>query len=179
VTTQYWDFFAVPAGQKEFLFEVHSPAQSVQYFTVVLKDNNLAVINSTPTTESACLQFDKSFSGSIGADSLVSLQLKRQNQVLSGTEQYAKVGKTLWLNGTVDSLGYFSLKESYPKDNATGILKGKFDAGFQTMSGYFSRPDGSRLLPFDFHELQPTATEEQSPSLKNCETEHSTAPPAR
>jgi len=179
VTTQYWDFFPVPAGQKEFLFKVHSPAQSVQYFTVVLKDSNLSVINSTPTTESACLQFDKSLSGSIGADSLVRLQLKRQNQVLSGTEQYAKVGKTLWLTGTVDSLGYFTLQESYPKDHATGILKGKFDAGFETMSGYFSKPDGSQLLPFDFHELQPTGTEGQSPSSNNCETEGPATPPAR
>jgi hypothetical protein len=35
--TQYWDFFAVPADEREFLFEVHSPSQSVSYFRVLMK----------------------------------------------------------------------------------------------------------------------------------------------
>src|SRR5947209_7054037 len=77
VTTQYWDFFPVPPEQEEFLFEVHSPAQSVLYFRVIRMDGDLRVINSTPDMQSSCLQFDKSFGGSIGADSVVSLQITR------------------------------------------------------------------------------------------------------
>ena len=152
VTTQYWDFFRVRPEQKEFLFEVHSPAQSVLYFRVIRMDGDLRVINSTPDIQSACLQFDKSFGGSIGADSVVSLQITRQNAVLSGTEQYARIGKTLWLTGVVDLLGNFTIEERYPKGRVTGILKGRFDTDYQTMSGYFSKPDGSRLQPFEFHE---------------------------
>jgi hypothetical protein len=153
VTTQYWDSFPVPPDQKEFLFEVHSPARSVLYFRVILRDHDLRIVNSTPDAQSACLQFDKTFGGSIGADSLVTLQIKRQNTILSGTEQYAKVGKTLLLAGVVDSLGYFMIEERYPKDRLTGILKGRFDTDYQTMSGYFSKPDGSRLQHFEFREL--------------------------
>ncbi len=170
VTTQYWDFFPVPPEQKEFLFEVHSPAQSVLYFRVIRMDGDLRVINSTPDMQSVCLQFDKSFGGSIGADSVVSLQITRQNAVLSGTEQYARIGKTLWLAGVVDLLGNFTIEERYPKDRVTGILKGRFDADYQTMTGYFSKPDGSRLQPFEFHEVQPVGTQGQAPSQQDCGT---------
>ena len=123
VTTQYWDFFPVPPEQNEFLFEVHSPAQSDLYFRVILRDGDLRVINSTPDMQSACFHFDKTLGGSIGADSVVSLQITRQNAVLSGTEQYAKIGTTLWLAGTVDLLGNFIIEERYPKDRVTGIFQ--------------------------------------------------------
>jgi hypothetical protein len=179
VTTEYWDFFPVSPEQNEFLFEVHSPAQSVLYFRVILTDGDLRVINSTPDMQSACLQFDKSFGGSIGADSVVSLQITRQNAVLSGTERYARIGKTLWLAGAVDLLGNFIIEERYPKDRITGVLKGRFDADYQTMSGYFSKPDGSLLQPFEFHEVQPVGTQRQSPSQQDCGTNGSTAEPPR
>ena len=178
VTTQYWDFFPVPPEHKEFLFEVHSPAQSVLYFRVILRDGDLRVINSTPDLPSACLQFDKSFGGSIGADSVVSLRITRQNAVLSGTEQYAKIGKTLWLTGAVDLLGNFIIEERYPKNRVTGILKGRFDADYQTMSGYFSKPDGSRLQPFEFHEVPPAGTQ-PPPSQQDCGANGFTAEPPR
>lgn len=155
VTTQYWDFFLVPPEQQEFLFEVHSPAESVLYFRVNRMDGDLRIINATPDVQSGFLQFDKSFGGSIGSDSVVMLQITRQGTTLSGTEQYAKVGKTLWLAGVVDSLGNFVIEERYPKDRVTGILKGRFEGDCQTMSGYFSKPDGSQLQPFEFHEAKP------------------------
>jgi hypothetical protein len=149
--------------------QVNESRGSCHYFSVMLKDKDLRVVNSTPDEHSACLQFDKSFGGSIGADSMVSLQLTRQNTILSGTEQYAKIGKTLWLAGVVDSLGYFTIEERYLKDRVTGILKGKFDVDYQTMSGYFSKPDGSGLQPFEFHEVQPTGIQRQVPSQQNCD----------
>ena len=158
---------------------MHSPAQSVLYFGVIRMDGELRVINSTPDIQSACLHFDKSFGGSIGADSVDSLQITRQNAVLSGTEQYARIGKTLWLTGVVDLLGNFTIEERYPKDRVTGILKGRFDADYQTMSGYFSRPDGSRLQPFEFHRVQPVGTQGQSPSQQDCGTNGFTAEPPR
>jgi hypothetical protein len=168
VTTQYWDFFLVAAGQKEFLFKVHSPAQSIVYFRVMRKDNDFVIVNSTPEAQSACIQFDKSFGGSIGADTVVSFQIVRQKTIVSGTEQYASVVKPLWLTGVVDSLGHFVIEERYPKDRVTGIFKGKFDVGYRRMSGYFSKPDGTELQPFEFHELKPIE-EQQTPPQENCE----------
>ena len=175
VNTQYWDFFPVPADKREFLFEVHSPAQNGLYFRVILKDDDLTVINSTPQFPSACVHFERNFSGTIGADFFVRLQIKRDNAALSGTEQYAKIGKILFLSGAVDSLGYFTIEEKYPKNTATGILQGRFDASFQTMSGYFSKPDGSRLQPFDFHALQQFPNDMELPPQPNCEPEQSSA----
>ena len=177
LATDYWDFFPVPAEQNEFLFEVHSADQTILYFRVIRMDGDLHVINSTPDTQPACLQFDKTFGGNIGSDSAVILQITRQKTVLSGTEQYARVGKTLRLAGVVDSLGNFVIQETYPEDRVTGILKGRFDAGYQTMSGYFSKPDGSRLQPFAFHEAQSVGTRRQVPSQQNCGTNESALEP--
>jgi hypothetical protein len=126
----------------------------------------LRVVNSTPDAQSPCLQFDKSFGGSIGSDSLVILQITRRGTAISGTEQYANGGKTLWLAGVVDSLGNFAIEENYPKDHVTGILKGRFDADYQTMSGFFSKTDGSGLQPLEFHEVQPVRM--QGPSQQDC-----------
>lgn len=180
VSAQYWDFFPVPREQNEFLFEVHSPAQSVLYFRVIRKDGDFEIINSTPDAQSNCLQFEKSFGGSIGADCVVSLQIARQKELLSGTERYAKTGNAAGLTGVVDSLGNFMIEERYPK-SVSGIFKGKFDVGYQTMSGYFSKPDGSDLQPFEFHELQPTNAQgqgrEQAPSQPNYESNGSAVVP--
>ena len=163
VSTEYWDFFPVPEDQKEFLFEVHSPAQTVLYFRVLLKGTDLTVVNATPQSRSACLQFERTFAGTIGRDSLVSLSLKRDKTTLSGTEQYARIGQTLSLTGVVDSLDYFKIDERYPKDQITGIFKGKFSADYRTMAGYFSKPDGSRLQPFELLAVAPPAGVEQTP----------------
>lgn len=170
VTTQFWDFFPVPQDQKEFLFEVHWPAQSALYFKVNLNNHELTIVNSTPQPESACLSFEKVFGGSIGADAVVSIQLKRENAVLSGTEQYAKIGEMRWLTGAVDSLGYFTVAERGSEKTLTGILKGRFDAAYQTMSGYFSKPDGSQLERFEFHQAQLPMDQQNAPQ-SGCKSE--------
>jgi hypothetical protein len=70
---------------------------------------------------------------------------------------------TLWLRGGVDSLGNFVLEEHYPDNRITGIFKGQFSDGCQMMRGYFSKPDGSRLLPFEFRPAPPVGTQRQVP----------------
>jgi hypothetical protein len=177
VMAQYWDFFPIRPDQKEFLFEVRTSSRQVLYFTVILKEKTLVVVNSTPAARSDCIQFDKTFGGSIGADSLVRLQIKRQNTTLSGSEQYTKIGKTLWLAGVVDSLGRFIIEERYPRNQVTAILKGRFDSGYKTMSGYFSKPDGSRLQPFEFHEIEPDGTQPPVHPSGNCTTSEDTEEP--
>jgi len=106
VSTEYWDFFSVPADQKEFLFEVHSPAQTVLYFRVLLKGNDLTVVNATPQSRSDCLQLERTFAGTIGADSLVSLNLKRDKTTLSGNRAI----RSHWADAFVNrSLGFARL----------------------------------------------------------------------
>lgn len=161
--TEFWDFFPVSPHQKSFLFRSFafslipsSRGKSQASFRVLIRRHDLEVVNALPGNPIACSDFTRSFAGTIGARIKVGLHLTLQGSTLSGTEQYARVGKTLWLTGNVDSLGNFALKEHYPRNHVTGIFKGKFSHGCQSMSGYFSKPDGSRLLPIRFMEAQPT-----------------------
>jgi len=60
-------------------------------------------------------------------------------------------------------LGNFVLEERYPEDQITGILKGKFSDGCQVIQGYFSKPDGSRLQPFELRQVHSVGTQRQFP----------------
>jgi hypothetical protein len=159
-TTDYWDLFPVSASQKEFLFQVISPGSNFGgpgtpklAFKIIRKDDDFIIVNSTPVVEASCQMFnDRNFEGTMSADLSVKWRLTRHASVISGTEQYKRVGTTLWLGGSADSLGNFEVEERYPKDVVTGIFKGHFSQGCRMMSGFFSKPDGSKLQPFEFHE---------------------------
>jgi hypothetical protein len=159
---EYWDFFPAAPDQKEFLFEVLSPpglmpskGTSKLSFKIIRKEQDFAIINASPAGE-GCLNFRKNFAGTVGADSKVKVQLTREGTTLSGTEQYVRVGTTLWLQGTSDSLGNLVIEERYPKDRVTGIFKGSFAQGCHMISGFFSKPDGSRLQPFELRVIGAT-----------------------
>ncbi len=170
-TTEYWDFFPASPDQKEFLFEVFPPGSmfgarpgtAKLSFKIIRKDDGFVIINDAPGTEASCLKFDRTFEGTIGAHTSVKLQLTRQNTTLSGTEQYVRIGTTLWLQGSADSLGTVVLEERYPKDVVTGIFKGSFSQGCRVISGLFSKPDGSRLQPFEFREARTSDQPAQDP----------------
>jgi hypothetical protein len=158
-TTEVWDFFPVSPHQKAFLLQsfAFSPIQSSRgrpraSFRILIRHNDLVIANALPGSQTLCPDFTKSFSGTVGPNTQVSLRLTAQGTTLSGTEQYARIGKTLSLQGRVDSLGNFSLQERYPEDHLSGIFKGTFSDSCNAMTGYFSKPAGSRLLPFEFHE---------------------------
>ena len=65
--------------------------------------------------------------------------------------------------GSIDSLGNFVLEERYPEDQITGLFRGKFSDGCQVMQGYFSKPDGSRLQPFELRQVHWVGSERQIP----------------
>jgi hypothetical protein len=149
-TAEYWDFFPVSPDRKKFLFQVNPPATDPALsFRVVANNGKLSVSNVTPAKPE---QFTREFIGTIGADSKLRMQLTANGSELSGTERYARVGKTLWVRGALDSLGNFKLTEYYPENQPTGIFDGKFARGYLEMTGYFAKPGGSRLLPFDLRE---------------------------
>lgn len=157
--TEFWDFFPVTAHQKAFLFQSFaissipsSRGRPRASFRVLIRRHGLVVLNALPGNQDSCSDFTRNFSGTIGPKIKASLHLTLQGSALSGTEQYVGIGKTLRITGSVDSFGNFALKEHYPKNQVTGIFKGTFARGCRTMSGYFSKPDGSRLLPLWFQE---------------------------
>jgi len=157
-STEYWDLFPVSADQKEFLFQVVSVSGHMGLsgntqlsFRVVRQDEDFVILNAMPMAD-ACLNFGKDFVGTVGASARVKLELTRENETVSGTEQYVRVGTTLWLQGKADSLGNLVIEERYPKDRVTGIFKGKISQDCRAVSGFFSKPDGSALQPFEFHE---------------------------
>ncbi len=162
-TAEFWDFFPASPSQREFLFQagpysaIPSAGNPKLSFRIILKDNDLVIVNASPEAQTVCPGFAENLAGKVGPTSEVNLQLTRNGATLSGTEQYVRVGTTLWLRGQVDSFGNFVLEERYPEDRVTGLFKGSFSGGCRTMTGYFSKPDGSRLQPFEFHEVGATS----------------------
>jgi hypothetical protein len=167
MTTEYWDLFPAAPDQKEFLFQVfpgnvraNNPRLS---FRIVLRGDDVAIVNASPRSGTACIELRNDFAGTVGASAHVKVHLVGKNATLLGTEQYQRIGKTLWLRGSFDSLGNFVLQERYPEDQITGIVKGKFSDGCQVMQGYFSKPDGSRLQPFELRQVHSVGTQRQIP----------------
>ncbi len=167
MTTEYWDLFPAAPDQKEFLFQVfpgnvraNNPRLS---FRIVLRGGDIAIVNVSPQPGMSCIELRNDFTGTVGASAHVKVHLVGKNATLSGTEQYQRIGKTLWLRGSIDSLGNFVLEERYPEDQITGIFKGKFSDGCQVMQGYFSKPDGSRLQPFELRQVRSAGTQRQIP----------------
>lgn len=152
--TRVWDFFPAASARNEFLFQAFDRGTPVGNpnisFRVLRRNNELMIVNAMPGAESSCPEFSKSFSGTVGAHARASWQLTKRNTELSGSEEYDGTGKTLVLVGRIDSFGNFSIQEQYPKHHLTGIFKGRLSRGCQAMTGYFSKPNGSRLLPFEF-----------------------------
>jgi hypothetical protein len=148
---EYWDFFPASPDGKEFLFEVdQNGTPSTISFRIILSANKFLVINDTPSKPE---QFTREFSGTIGGDIKLKMQLTAHGSELSGTEQYLRVGKTLWVRGALDSLANFKLTEYYPQGQPTGLFDGKFSRNYLEMTGYFAKPDGSKLQPFDLREV--------------------------
>lgn len=148
---EYWDFFPASPDGKQFLFEVdQNGTPSTISFRIILSANKFLVINDSASKPE---QFTREFKGAIGGDIKLEMELTAHGSELSGTEQYTRVGKTLWVRGAVDSLGNFRLTEFYPENQPTGIFAGTFSRSYLEMSGYFTKPDGTKLQPFSLREI--------------------------
>lgn len=95
------------------------------------------------------------FRGTLGAAGKLSIQmrLRREGDKLAGSYFYEAVGKDLNLRGTVDAAGNFQLQEFDAAGAQTGVFKGRWkgpecdDCG-ETLTGKWTRPDGTRALEF-------------------------------
>ena len=155
-TTEFWDFFPANSHEHEFLFAVFSGNSEATdrrtSFKIILRDGAIDIADVSPHA-STCLDLNRVFTGTIGASTRVRINLAGHDDSISGTEEYERIGKVLWLRGNSDALGNIVLKERYPEDQVTGVFKGKFSSDCQSVRGYFSKPDGSQLLPFEFRQV--------------------------
>lgn len=103
------------------------------------------------------------FRGTLGASGKLAIQmrLRREGDKLTGSYFYETVGKDLSLRGTIDAAGNFQLQEFDAAGAQTGLFKGKWGGPTcedcaDTLTGKWTRPDGSRPLEFVLGEFPVT-----------------------
>lgn len=97
----------------------------------------------------------KSFRGTLGKYR-VQMSLRRTGDALSGSYFYEHVrGGRLRLEGALEGGGRFTLREFDPTGAQTGLFKGTWESGDESevsLSGEWSRPDGTRQTEFSLSE---------------------------
>lgn len=97
----------------------------------------------------------KTFRGTLGKYR-VQMSLRRAGDALSGSYFYEHVrGGRLRLEGALEGGGRFTLREFDPAGAQTGLFKGAWDSGDESevsLSGEWSRPDGTRKTEFSLSE---------------------------
>lgn len=98
----------------------------------------------------------QSFRGTVGEGLSVRMSLRREGERLSGSYFYESVKTEITLRGRIDGQGAFTLEEFDPSGARTGVFKGRWgaaDTGAAELSGRWTRPDGSRSMPFRLEEI--------------------------
>jgi hypothetical protein len=109
--------------------------------------------SQTPSTRAGVV----AFRGTLGVKTAIQMRLRRDGDKLSGSYFYESVGKDLSLRGTIDAAGAFTLQEFDAAGAQTGLFKGRWggptcdDCG-DSLTGKWTRPDGSRPLDFTLGE---------------------------
>jgi hypothetical protein len=96
---------------------------------------------------------ERVFSGKLGDKYRIQMRLRRDGGKLSGAYFYERVRQDLMLRGEIDGQGKFSLREYAAGGAQTGVFKGKWlpsdcEGCEDYLSGNWSRPDGTRVMPF-------------------------------
>jgi len=116
---------------------------------------NAATTSEAPIGGSAVVGDRFYFSGTIGNNLRIEMNLLRDRDQLSGTYFYPRVGKNIELKGSVDKDGNVDLRELDEAGKETGVFKGKWklsteglSEGLNEIEGKWSRPDGSKETTF-------------------------------
>jgi hypothetical protein len=95
------------------------------------------------------------FRGTIGGNLSIEMTLVRDEEKLTGSYFYPKLGKNITLAGTVDAKGNVDLTETDENGKSTGTFKGTWkpaedspDPALEQISGKWSKPDGSKQTDF-------------------------------
>src|ERR1051325_6148545 len=82
----------------------------------------------------------------------IEMALVRDNDHLTGTYFYPRVGKNIDLKGSIDRTGKLELRETDETGKDTGVFKGQWksnEIGLAAIEGKWSRPDGSKETQFE------------------------------
>ncbi|KFG94228.1 hypothetical protein GQ56_0127350 [Burkholderia paludis] len=105
----------------------------------------------TATTALAAPQyFHKTFAGRLGDRYAFTMDLKNVDGRLSGSYRYAGKRNDIYVNGTIDPSGAFTMDETGDTGKRTGTFVGKV-AG-DTLGGTWTSARGDRKLPVDAHQ---------------------------
>jgi hypothetical protein len=100
-----------------------------------------------PTPEILNSVFVKTFKGNISDKYKIEMTLRRNGMDLSGTYFYTKYGINITLTGTIDSYQNVELYGYNASGTLVDVFKGRFVSSSE-MLGTWSKPDGSKILPF-------------------------------
>lgn len=90
----------------------------------------------------------KEYVGAINGNLKIRMFMFQDNNNISGTYIYEKVGREINISGSKDSAQNITLKESTPEGKQTGIFKGRFVTE-DSIEGNWSKADGSTSFPFN------------------------------
>lgn len=99
----------------------------------------------------------RTFGGTVGKYR-VQMRLRRDGSKLAGTYFYEHVKSNLRLEGTIEAGGNFTLREFDAAGAQTGLFEGAWSDGTEedpavSLSGEWSRPDGTRKAQFSLLEM--------------------------
>jgi hypothetical protein len=109
--------------------------------------------NNTPTTVP---DFTKSFEGTINGKYGIIMTLTKNANNLNGTYTYKSQGTPIKISGTIDDNSNLTINEFNDKGNMTGIFKGQLSSN--NIIGQWTKPDGSKTMPFSISESQNSET---------------------
>jgi hypothetical protein len=109
------------------------------------------------TKPSVPREFDRKLAGTVG-DQAVVVSLAAKGSALTGSYEYARVGRRLGLKGTRTTSEDVTIEEVDPEGRVSGVFKGsiaafrKGDDTCLSVTGTWSRRDGSGRLRFELYE---------------------------
>lgn len=103
--------------------------------------------------------FTKSMEGTIGAKYGIIMTLTKRGTDLTGTYSYKSQGVSIKLSGSIDDSGNINLNGFDEKGNTCDVFTGQLVQG--SITGNWSKPDGSKALPFSVSESSNTEADLQ------------------
>ncbi len=129
-------------GSTPAWMKIKEPVKNIQGW---VRGDFLAFDDASQPVKDTATPGVRHFVGTIGDSLAVQMNLRIQGNDVSGTYFYEKYKTDIPVKGTADAQGNVTFNE-FDKGNIVGIFKGTI-AG-QEMQGQWSKPDGSKTLPF-------------------------------
>jgi len=148
-------------GQQTVKFNL---SKKVADWTGTYKNSDSATSNKTPTVVP---DFTKSFEGTINSKYRIIMTLTKNANNLNGTYTYKSQGTPIKISGTTDDNGNLTINEFNDKGNMTGIFKGQLSGN--NIIGQWTKPDGSKTMPFSISESTNGETTIAKTELNNAD----------